>query len=121
MSWDKIMVVDWSGGGDRGPRPVKDAIWIGSARAGAAEEPEYARNRVVAEARITEHIEEALAAGERLLIGFDFPFGYPAGFAKAVVGTNDPLALWADFAQRLPASVEGRERVQVAADLNALF
>ena len=28
-------MVDWSGGGDRGPRPTKDAIWIAEAHAGA--------------------------------------------------------------------------------------
>ncbi|MEM9350265.1 MAG: gephyrin-like molybdotransferase Glp [Pseudomonadota bacterium] len=114
-------MVDWSGGGDRGPRPVKDAIWIGQARDGISAEPEYARNRVVAEARLAEIMEESLAAGERLFIGFDFPFGYPAGFARAVAGSDDPLALWADLATRLPASVDGQERVEVAAELNALL
>ncbi|MCH2077096.1 MAG: molybdopterin-binding protein [Rhodobacteraceae bacterium] len=114
-------MVDWSGGGDRGAKPTKDAIWIGSARGGIATEPEYCRNRVVAEDRLSAIIEGAAAAGERLLIGFDFPFGYPAGFARAVTGSDDPLALWANLADRLPTTKDGRERVQVAADLNALF
>ncbi|MEL6689031.1 MAG: gephyrin-like molybdotransferase Glp [Pseudomonadota bacterium] len=114
-------MVDWSGGGDRGAKPTKDAIWIGSARGGVSEEPQYCRNRVVAEERLSAIIEEASAAGERLLIGFDFPFGYPTGFARAVTGSDDPLALWANLAQRLPTTKDGRERVEVAADLNALF
>ncbi|MEO0487109.1 MAG: gephyrin-like molybdotransferase Glp [Pseudomonadota bacterium] len=114
-------MVDWSGGGDRGPRPVKDAIWIGEAASGQSLPPAYMRNRVVAERALHDRIAAALAAGERLFCGFDFPFGYPAGFARAVVGADDPLALWAELARRLPASPDGRERVAVAAELNALF
>ena len=121
MKADRIIMVDWSGGGDRGPKPVKDAIWIGEAAAGVATEPEYMRNRVVAEDALAARIEAALAAGERLLIGFDFPFGYPAGFARAVTGSDDPLMLWADLAARLPASEDGRKRIEVAAELNSLF
>ena len=120
-TWDRIVMVDWSGGGDRGLKPKKDAIWIGQAVRGAAAEPEYARNRVVAETRLAEIIKAALTTGERLLIGFDFPFGYPAGFARAITGSDDPLRLWADLAQRLPPSEDGRERVEVAAALNAYF
>lgn len=114
-------MVDWSGGGDRGSKPVKDAIWIGQAAGGVSEPPEYARNRVVAEARLEEIIAGALAAGKRLFIGFDFPFGYPAGFAQGVTGSTNPLLLWEALADRLPPSVEGRERIAVASELNALF
>ncbi|MEM1237859.1 MAG: molybdopterin-binding protein [Pseudomonadota bacterium] len=121
MRADSVIMVDWSGGADRGPKPTKDAIWVGEAAGGQSLPPEYMRNRVVAEDAIAARIEAALARGERLLIGFDFPFGYPAGFARGVTGSDDPLTLWADLASRLPASEDGRERMQVAADLNGLF
>ncbi len=121
MIWDRCVMVDWSGGADRGLSPKKDSIWIGQAVAGQSEPPEYCRNRVVAEERLAEIISAARDTGERLLIGFDFPFGYPTGFASAVSGSPDPLALWAELARRLPASVDGRERMDVAAELNALF
>ncbi|MEO0678159.1 MAG: gephyrin-like molybdotransferase Glp [Pseudomonadota bacterium] len=110
-------MVDWSGGGDRGAAPKKDAIWIGAAGA----EPEYMRNRVVAEARLVEIMEAALAAGKRLLIGFDFPFGYPEGFARAITGSDDPLALWEHLADALPTTADGRDRMDVAAAMNARF
>ncbi|MEL7301037.1 MAG: gephyrin-like molybdotransferase Glp [Pseudomonadota bacterium] len=110
-------MVDWSGGGDRGPRPKKDAIWIGE----AGQEPIYARNRVVAEAWLTDRIDAALAGGERLFIGFDFPFGYPAGFARAVTGQDDPFALWSHLAEVLPTTADGRDRMDVAAAMNACF
>ncbi|MEM6897140.1 MAG: molybdopterin guanine dinucleotide synthesis [Pseudomonadota bacterium] len=112
-------MVDWSGGGDRGPRPTKDAIWIAEARKGADFAPIYMRNRVVAEAHLVAMIESALSADARLLIGFDFPFGYPAGFARAVTGSDDPFALWKVLAAALPPSPAARERVEVAAALNA--
>ena len=35
------------------------------------------------------------AAGRRVLAGFDFPFGYPRGFAAALTGRAEALALWA--------------------------
>ena len=34
--FDTVLIVDWSGGNDRGTRPKKDAIWTGIARAGLA-------------------------------------------------------------------------------------
>ncbi|MEL6915289.1 MAG: gephyrin-like molybdotransferase Glp [Pseudomonadota bacterium] len=110
-------MVDWSGGGDRGTTPKKDAIWIGE----AGQEPVYARNRPVAEDRLAARMERALERGERLLIGFDFPFGYPAGFARAVTGQDDPLALWAHLAEALPTTADGRNRMAVAAAMNARF
>ena len=39
--FDTIAVVDWSGGNDTGPKPRKDAIWLGVVRNGEAEEPLY--------------------------------------------------------------------------------
>ncbi|MEC7667705.1 MAG: molybdopterin guanine dinucleotide synthesis, partial [Pseudomonadota bacterium] len=86
--FDRFVVVDWSGGNDTGPTPRKDAIWL--CEHGA--EPEYLRNRVVAEDRLRALIDDAQALGQRLLIGFDFPFGYPAGFARALTGQDDPFA-----------------------------
>lgn len=117
--FDTIAVVDWSGGGDRGPRPVKDAIWTALARGGASELPVYHRNRAVAEDWLSGLVAAELAAGRRLMIGLDFPFGYPAGFAARVTGVADPLALWDWFAARLPAG--GGDRFALAAELNGLF
>ena len=78
--FDTIAVVDWSGGNDTGPKPRKDAIWLAVARQGAVDDPIYLRNRRLAEAALGDVIEEEASAGRRLLIGFDFPFGYPKAF-----------------------------------------
>jgi len=77
VSFDTVLMVDWSGGNDRGPTPKKDAIWACAAREGIADEPIYMRNRQVAEAWITEFLQAEQDAGRRVLAGFDFAFGYP--------------------------------------------
>ncbi len=117
--FDTILVVDWSGGGDRGPRPRADAIWAAAVGAEGAEEPVYLRNRAVAEAWLALRLGAERARGRRVLAGFDFPFGYPAGFAARLVGRPDPLALWDWFALRLPAA--GGDRFALAAEINARF
>lgn len=120
-AFDTFAMVDWSGGNDRGVTPKKDAIWAATVVSGRAEEPVYLRNRDVAVAWLTELIERERAASRRLLIGFDFPFGYPKGFARAIIGEDDPLALWDWFADRLNDTPEGNNRFHLAAELNTLF
>ncbi|MCE0504467.1 molybdopterin molybdenumtransferase MoeA [Roseivivax sp. GX 12232] len=110
-------MVDWSGGNDTGPRPRKDAIWLCE----AGGDPEYLRNRQAAEARLAALLAEARDAGERVLIGFDFPFGYPAGFAEALTGRADPFALWDWFEAALEDSPRGNNRFALADRINARF
>jgi molybdopterin-guanine dinucleotide biosynthesis protein B len=122
--YDSFLVVDWSGGNDRGPTPKKDAIWAALARRGAPAagiEPVYLRNRRVAERWIAETIAAERARGRRVLAAFDFPFGFPAGFAEAVTGAPDPLALWAWLAERIEDAPGANNRFDVAGRLNALF
>ncbi len=121
MRFDSFLIVDWSGGGDRGPRPKKDAIWSALLRPGAAPQTEYHRSRAVAEPRLAEILDAERAAGRRVLAGFDFPFAYPAGFAARITGTPDPLALWDWFAARLPADAPPGERFHLAGGINAGF
>jgi molybdopterin molybdotransferase len=120
-AFDTILMVDWSGGNDRGARPVKDAIWACVAREGRAEEPEYLRNRQVAEAWIGALFDRERAAGRRVLAGFDFPFGYPAGFAEALTGQVSPLALWDWFEERIEDAPKSNNRFDVAGRINRQF
>lgn len=119
--FDSFAVVDWSSGNDTGPRPKKDAIWIGAVIAGLEQPPVYCRNRKTAFDRLGDLFSQEIAAGRRLLIGFDFPFGYPEGFAKAVTGNADPLRLWAWFANHLEDSPTQNNRFALAGKLNAYF
>lgn len=116
--FDTVIVVDWSGGNDRGPTPKADAIWACVARGGGAEAPVYLRNRQVAEAWIGDTVQAERAAGRRVMVGFDFPFGYPQGFARAVSGSDDPLALWDWLAARIEDAPKANNRFDVAGAIN---
>ncbi len=116
--FDTIVMVDWSGGADRGPTPVKDAIWAGVNRGGVADAPVYLRNRQVAEAWLSDLFEVERAAGRRVLVGFDFPFGYPRGFCEALTGQTDPLVLWEWFAARIEDSAATNNRFDLAGEVN---
>lgn len=120
--FDTFVMVDWSAG-KRGPaRPTKDSIWIGIARGGVSDDPLYCRSRQEAEALLGDLIEAERTAGRGTLIGFDFPFGYPKGFARAVTGQDDPFALWAWLAARIEDAPDGaNNRYDVAEAINACF
>ncbi len=114
-------MVDWACGADTGPRPRRDAIWVAVWRAGRLEPATYLRNRAVALDWLSALVAAERAAGRRLLVGFDFPFGYPAGFATRITGRADPLGLWAWLASAMRAGSETiRDRAQVAVMTHAL-
>jgi hypothetical protein len=122
--FDRVAVVDWSAASAPSPaRPSADAIWIGVARAdGGTEAPTYHRTRAAAGAALAAMVEAALAAGERLLIGADFPFGWPRGLAPALTGRARALALWDRLAARIEDGADNRNnRFEVAAAINARF
>ena len=121
MTFDSFLMVDWSGGNDRGPTPKKDAIWVCAARDGTADPPIYLRNRQVAETWITEFLEGEREAGRRVLAGFDFAFGYPQGFGEVLTGTDDPFAVWDWFAERVVDAPDGNNRFDLAGEINRLF
>lgn len=65
------------------------------------------------------------AEGDRVLIGFDFAYGYPHGLAEALglTGSEPPWRrIWKELASRIQdAENNANNRFQVAADLNALM
>lgn len=119
--FDTFVMVDWSGGNDRGLAPKADAIWVCRARGGVAEAPVYLRNRGLAEAWLTECIEAELSAGRRLCLGFDFPFGYPAGFGQALIGSGEPLHLWHWLEERIEDVPKANNRFDLAGEINRQF
>lgn len=114
IGFDRFIVVDWSGGNDTGPRPRRDAIWI----AEAGQQPVYIRNRLLAQDWLQQRIAAGIALGERLCVGFDFPFGYPQGFAHALTGSHDPFAIWRWLAERIKDAPKGNNRFDLAGQVN---
>ncbi len=123
MSFDTIVVVDWSGTASPSPeRPSKDAIWIGVASRAGDAGTEYYRTREDAVQALCTLFERECYKGRRVLAGFDFPFGYPRGFAKALCGSDDPLALWTEIAARIQDGTDNaNNRFDAAGAINRLF
>lgn len=117
MTPDRVAVLDWSAAG----RPVRGAnsIWLGVAGPDGVATANIA-TRAAAAAQLHALVTEALTAGERLLIGVDFAFGFPAGFARALTGRDGALAVWDWLAARVTDSDDNRSNYRaVAAGINA--
>ena len=117
--FDRVVIADWSSASAPSPRrPSADAIWLGSAGAGGAES-RYFRSRATAEAALADEIATAGRAGWRLLIGFDFTCGYPAGFAARLTGEARATAVWRWLAGQIADGADNaNNRFAVAAKMN---
>jgi hypothetical protein len=117
MMFDIFVMVDWSAA--TVPRTGRDSIWI----CWHAKDGEWLENpptRHAARVLLGEWLAAAVARGERVLVGFDFPFGYPAGFATRLGLSGPPWrAIWDEIAELLKDSNEnGNNRFEVAAEFN---
>lgn len=120
--FDRVIVVDWSAANlPTSATNRANAIWIGCHDAEGAAEWHH-RTRHSAEAQLVTLIDTARADGLRLLIGFDFAMGYPAGFATRLTGQPSARAVWAWLAERITDTPDNRNnRFAVAAAINATF
>jgi precorrin-8X/cobalt-precorrin-8 methylmutase len=117
--FDGYLMVDWSGAGT--PVTGKDSIWVadlGASGLTLTNPP----TRSEARAHLAQRMARATQAGERLLIGFDFPFGYPSGLAQAIAANGDWRTVWAWLADQIEDGPDNaNNRFDVAARLNGLF
>lgn len=120
--FDRIIVVDWSAANlPTSPTNRANAIWIGCHDAEGGAEWHH-RTRAAAEAQLVTLIDTARSDGQRLLIGFDFAMGYPAGFAARLTGVPRAPAVWAWLAAKIEDGADNRNnRFVVAAQVNAAF
>ncbi len=107
--FDRVVAVDWSASST--PKRGADSIWIASVGAGSGP---LATTNVPTRTRAVDVLEallgDAARRGERVLVGFDFSFGYPAGTPWGM----DELA------DRIEDDERNRNnRFDVAAELNA--
>lgn len=121
-AFDTVVVVDWSARATPSPaKPSKDAIFLGLACDGYVA-TSYQRTRAKAMRSLSSLFDGELRAGRRVLAAFDFPFAYPAGFARAVTGEDTPFGLWAHLAEIVADDDRNRSnRFEVAAQLNGQF
>jgi precorrin-8X/cobalt-precorrin-8 methylmutase len=109
MLFDAYLAVDWSASSK--PKLGRDSVWLCL----HGREPENPPTRAAATARIRELLAGLVGEGKRVLVGFDFPFGYPRGFGG-----------WRDTWNLLRAEIRDEDdnrnnRFEVAARINERF
>ncbi|NNU79110.1 hypothetical protein HMH01_01545 [Halovulum dunhuangense] len=121
--FDTVLIVDWSARSSASPkRGAADAIWWAVARGGAVEKPVYVRTRAEAVEQLGGFLAAEADAGRRVLAGFDFAFGYPAGLAALLTGRDHALALWEWLAREVRDGPDNaNNRYAVAEAMNAAF
>lgn len=118
--FDRYIAVDWSASSK--PKTGENSIWI--CNLGQAGDPVTTNpsTRGRAEDELRELLIQAVDHGERVLIGFDFPYGYPHGFAAAL-GLDGPAwtAIWRYLAGHVQdaRSTNDNNRFDVASAINA--
>lgn len=116
--FDRVIMVDWSA--NSSPKRGRDSIWI--AVGSPADGVEHLVNpptRSAAMAWLVDLLDTT--RHERVLVGFDFSFGYPAGFAAALTGRAqaDWADVWRWMAEHLTDDDHNRNnRLDVIAQVN---
>lgn len=121
-AFDDVVIVDWSASSK--PKLGRDSIWIGHASATAVE-PLNAATRGQAARLLVDRLVGLIRGGRRVLVGFDFPYGYPRGTADrlGLTGKSDDeppwLRIWNELARLVTdGPSNANNRFETAAELN---
>lgn len=117
--FDDVVIVDWSAAS--APKKRADSIWIGH-EAETTSAPINVPTRGQASRIVGDLVVELARRGRRVLVGFDFPYGYPRGTSERVgLDSDDPLWLrvWNELARLVTdGPTNANNRFDVAAELN---
>ena len=115
--FDTYILVDWSA--SRVRKTGRDSIWVCRLGPGG-ETVENPPTRHEARLLLAEMLAEATAKGQRVVAGFDFPFGYPAGFAQRLGLAGTPWrAVWDEISRLIDDGQDNHNnRFAVAAGFN---
>ena len=116
--FDHYVIVDWSAASR--PTTGRDSIWV-CHRGPHGERVENPPTRHLAKALLGDILAGATGRNERVVLGFDFPFGYPAGFAARLGLDGAPpwRALWDEIARLLQDDEDNaNNRFELGAELN---
>ena len=125
--FDAYIFIDWSAA--NGPSPVaktKDSLWIGELTPAIAHSKEtYHRTRQAGTGYVLALLQHHVREKRRVLVGFDFPYGYPHGLAQAL-GFKDNSNAWCNVWTTLHVRITDNERnasnrFPVASDLNKII
>lgn len=127
--FDVYIAVDWSARSKPSPKkPTSDAIWVGEGVASDVTDPTvvsetYWPTRLACRTHLRDRLLHHVRLERRVLIGFDFAYGYPTGYAAALglTGGSPPWRRVWDELTRLVVDQpdNANNRFEVAAELNA--
>ena len=123
--FNAYVMVDWNAASS--PKTGKDSIWIGvlkrDTRFRLAFEAFNPPTRQAAEAKLREVLADLRRRGERVLLGFDFPLGFPTGVAAALkLKQPDWRGMWTFLASNVVDKTDNtNNRFAVAAKMNRLM
>jgi len=117
------VIVDWSAASK--PTTGADSIWIGvlkrDVRFRLAFESFNIATRAEAEKKLASILDDLKKLGQRVLLGFDFPLGFPRGFAPALNLTAEPRwrAVWDQVDKMVKDKADNtNNRFGVASEIN---
>ena len=97
--FESYVMVDWSAASK--PATGADSIWIGAltpdSRLKLSFKASNPPTRAKAIEELTELLNRCLKRGDRVLVGVDFPLGFPAGTAEALKLKGEPCKALRDF------------------------
>lgn len=120
--FDSVIIADWSAASTPTSATRREnAIWVGCCSHGDQTEQHF-RTRETAERHIRTRIATLIDEGRRALVGFDFAFGYPAGFAARLTGSADAASVWCWLADQIEDAADNtNNRFAVASAINGQF
>lgn len=126
--FDVYIAVDWSAkNGSAREKPAPDSVWVGErVAADVTDEPSphetFWRTRFSCRQHLLERLHHHTESGRRVLIGFDFPYGYPSGFATSLRLPDDSppwRKVWDELGRLIKDTPQNiNNRFEVAAELN---
>jgi hypothetical protein len=123
--FDAYVIVSWSAA--EAKKTGEQSVWIGVAKRDARFRLTYESHnpatRAAGEAMLRTVLADLRRRGDRALIGFDFPLGYPAGTAERLKLAGTPwAAMWKFIGQNVVDKADNtNNRFAVAAKINRLM
>lgn len=116
--FDRYIAVDWSA--NNSPKFGRDSIWAATAGASGTIETVNIGTRREAEGWLLKKLDSAVQGRERVLVGLDFPYGYPAGFAGSLgIADQSWKGIWSYLASEVSDDNRNQSnRFAVAAAIN---
>jgi hypothetical protein len=122
--FDRYAALDWSARNRPSPvKPSADAIWLAEKAGDGPVADFYWQTRQACVDHLADRLIKLVHQRQRVLIGCDFCFGFPAGFADAL-GLPSEMPAWRETWEMLAALIKdgpdnGNNRFAVAGILNS--